>query len=512
MKKLQWLIEAITWEKLSQKEDKYLKFVDKNRIISVFDSNLNFIYVNKAMEKISWFTKKELLWKSIWIIREWDDVKTSKMYLKILKILKQGDIWSWEIVNKAKNWKLFWNMKEVTPIFNSNNEFIWFISIWIDTTQNHYIENEIVKEYKELTDKVSWIIILNADFSIKYVNKKMKSFFCDNKKDFIWMDYSEIIKPSLNPNFEDMYSTVKSWKLFNGDIFFQNKRGISHWFLNTFFPIYQKNAHQITWYISIMQDITEMKLAELTKTDFIKIASHELRTPLTVINWFLEMYLEWYINSPLLDKSLNSQQQELIEEFLTANINPFIKEIHTKSQNTIELINNIFDVAQFQSWDMNIKLETIDLKQAVYICLKDMFVLNKYKNHEISVSFSKKLEKKEHVYIEFDKIKLKQICRNLVSNAINFTDNNWKIEIKIKENNFSKNKITIIVKDNWIWINEENQKKLFQMFSHVWNVEHKVTTWTGLWLYIADKILNKLGWTIIVKSKENYWSEFIVNI
>jgi signal transduction histidine kinase len=91
------------------------------------------------------------------------------------------------------------------------------------------------------------------------------------------------------------------------------------------------------------------------------------------------------------------------------------------------------------------------------------------------------------------------ICiSNILKNAIKHSKNKWEINIKFENN-------TIEIKDNWIWIKEENLNKIFER-----NYSEQKWTWTWLWLSIIQKIINKNWRKIKVESIK--WKETLFKI
>jgi signal transduction histidine kinase len=89
---------------------------------------------------------------------------------------------------------------------------------------------------------------------------------------------------------------------------------------------------------------------------------------------------------------------------------------------------------------------------------------------------------------------------NLIENAINY--NNWNNTITIT---IDKNYISI--KDEWIWIEESEQEKIFNRFYRNKNSSLYYKNWNWLWLSIVKKVIDLFWWKIEINSKKWVWTE-----
>jgi signal transduction histidine kinase len=109
----------------------------------------------------------------------------------------------------------------------------------------------------------------------------------------------------------------------------------------------------------------------------------------------------------------------------------------------------------------------------------------------------------------WDKSKIQQVLRNLLSNACKFTNERWTIFIELTQVSNTK-QFKFSVKDTGIWIEKENLWKLFKKFSQVWQHLHKTEKWTGLWLAICKEMVNGMQGEITVESV--YWKYTIFSV
>ena len=108
-----------------------------------------------------------------------------------------------------------------------------------------------------------------------------------------------------------------------------------------------------------------------------------------------------------------------------------------------------------------------------------------------------------------DKQKMTLVLQNLLENAVKYTPEFGKIEIKVKNN---KDKLDISVKDNGIGIPEKDKEKLFTKFFRADNVVRMQTEGSGLGLFIVKNIIEMHGGQIKCKSEEGKGTEFIFDL
>lgn len=92
------------------------------------------------------------------------------------------------------------------------------------------------------------------------------------------------------------------------------------------------------------------------------------------------------------------------------------------------------------------------------------------------------------------------ICfSNILSNALKYSKEWWKVEIHVSKDAFS-------VKDYWVWINEKNLEKIFERNYR----ESSDNQWLGIWLSLVKRICDMYHWEIDLQSKKNVYTEVIV--
>lgn len=231
--------------------------------------------------------------------------------------------------------------------------------------------------------------------------------------------------------------------------------------------------------------------ANRAKSEFLANMSHELRTPLNAIIGFSEALGDG-IYGPLNDK-----QRE------------YIKDIERSGIRLLNTINDIIDVSRIEAGVVNIETSEFSLKELIYS--SEAIFSEKAKKHNIEMIYS--VEDGIDI-ITGDQRKLKQVLVNLISNAIKFTPDGGKVNIKARRaSNACEDKgildfIEICVEDTGIGIAKEDMPRLFQPFEQLESPYQKRYEGTGLGLFLIKRLVEMMGGRIWVQSEKGKGSRF----
>lgn len=218
-----------------------------------------------------------------------------------------------------------------------------------------------------------------------------------------------------------------------------------------------------------------------TKNKFFSIISHDLRGPFSGI------------------VSLTELLCDNVSELDSAEIEKFLYQIHESSKNVHYLLENLLDWARNQMNKIEFKLEEINLE----LIIRETIDTLKDQAFKKNLTISYNIEYSESLYS--DKNIIKTILRNLVSNAIKFTQNNENIAIGVSRNS---SEIEISVKDNGIGMNQNTLDKIFRIDEKTTTRGTNGETGTGLGLILCNEFVEKLGGKIWVESAVGNGSNF----
>lgn len=220
------------------------------------------------------------------------------------------------------------------------------------------------------------------------------------------------------------------------------------------------------------------------QTEFVQNAAHELRTPLTIIQAKQELLLQ-EPESKIIDKS--------------EDINIILKE----TKRLTKLIKELMILATADSNELKLKKE----KTNIDILIKDIII--PYKDYAEMQEKEINMDLKFNKEINVDANKINQLMIILLDNAIKYTTENDKIEIKtyVKDG-----KCVIEVADTGIGISEEATKYVFDRFYREDKARSRETGGTGLGLSIAHTIVKLHGGSIKIVPNEPKGTKVIIKI
>lgn len=257
--------------------------------------------------------------------------------------------------------------------------------------------------------------------------------------------------------------------------------GESIWVLFSTFT-YRGGSQRLVAFV----DITEQKLIDSAKSEFVALATHQLRTPIAAIRWNVE----------LLQRSLVGTATESQTKYLKA--------AERNVQRMINLINDFLSVSKLEMGTYATSEEQIELSTFFSNVLEEFS--GKIEEKQIELT---RTEVPAEVVIAIDTRLFQIIVSNLVSNAIKYMHAPGKLELSYQ---LEGNTLTVVVADNGIGIPAGELDKLFTKFYRASNAQSHQAEGTGLGLYIVKQSVEQLGGNISAESKEGVGSRFIVRL
>lgn len=230
---------------------------------------------------------------------------------------------------------------------------------------------------------------------------------------------------------------------------------------------------------------TFAKLAETNKmkTEFLSVVSHQLLTPLSSEKWLLNMLIGQKIGP------VNPEQKEYLE-LLKSN-----------SDKAIKLINDLLNISRIEEERMMFDKKPFNISEAV----KEVFSEQTPAAHAARISLQLTDETDGKIMAIGDKVKIKIVIENFISNAIKYTKENGQIMVILKKED---NNVKLSVADSGVGIPASEKSLIFQKFFRSSNAKRYQTMGSGIGLYISKYMIEKLGGKMGFESEEEKGSVF----
>jgi two-component system CheB/CheR fusion protein len=230
-------------------------------------------------------------------------------------------------------------------------------------------------------------------------------------------------------------------------------------------------------------DITEQRILERQREEFVSIASHELKTPITSLKGYVQIMQDMF----------SSAQDEMAIEI--------IKKLDHQLDRLTVLIKELFDVTRIREGQLKFDISNFDIDKLISEVVNEIQLGTK--KHVIVSDLNARKK------IEADREKVGQVITNLLSNAIKYSPVSDKVIVTSTSTNEN---VTVCVQDFGIGISPDVQKKIFERFFRLSDDKLSQFPGLGLGLYIASEIVKGHGGTIVVKSNKGDGSIFCFTI
>ena len=257
-----------------------------------------------------------------------------------------------------------------------------------------------------------------------------------------------------------------------------------------FYLIFSKKHRERQYEAELKKSAEQAKNASEAKTRFLFNMSHDIRTPMNAIVGF----------SGLLEKNL--QNEKKAKEYLG--------KIQSSSNLLLMIINQILEMARIESGTAVLQLKAEDM-DALF--------------HRVNTVFEEDIRKKNlqyhtvldvrHHYAVCDQTKLQEIMLNIISNAIKYTPEGHSIHVEVHETvseNPSKIRYIFSCEDTGIGISEEYLPHIYEEFSREHTSTENKVPGTGLGLSIIKSMIELMGGSIQVESRQGIGTKFTVDL
>jgi two-component system phosphate regulon sensor histidine kinase PhoR len=232
-----------------------------------------------------------------------------------------------------------------------------------------------------------------------------------------------------------------------------------------------------------MRDVTQQKLAEEMRDQFVDTATHELRTPLANI----KAYAETLALADVID--VEQQKQ-------------FLNTINSEASRLARFVDDLLSVSSMELGSMSLNKQVTELGRMLNEVLAKIRPQVAEKELELDVVLPEKMPEPE-----IDKDKIAAVLVNLLGNAVKYTPSGGRVSFRV---NISDRQIEISIEDTGVGIAEHELPKVFDKFFRSQDPRVQEQTGTGLGLALAQEVVRLHGGKITVESEINKGSTFSV--
>ena len=175
------------------------------------------------------------------------------------------------------------------------------------------------------------------------------------------------------------------------------------------------------------------------------------------------------------------------------------------NERMIKLVSEMLDILKLESGAGVMKKEEISVSKLA----EDLSLMTESTSHKLGVTLRNMLKNHKGLSVQSDFQILRSILEGFVSNAINYSHNGQEVVLDAEE---EPGAITIFVKDSGIGIPKDEQKKISERFYRATNAKVFKPDGTGLGMYTALMLAEKIGAKISFESKEGTGSTFYLRV
>lgn len=503
------IVEDITERKIREEKLRRLLSVveQSSEGLALTDFNGSILFVNNAFASMHGYTPKELLGKHLSIFHTPEQMPQVEA---ANKQIKESGSFNGEIWHVRKDGSVFPSLMQNTLFYDETGNPTGIIGTLKDITEIKKAEEDLIKSevsYRDLFNNATdAIYIQDTEGRFVDVNEGSVKMYGYPREYFIGKTPEFLSAPGKN----DMDETIRCvQKAFAGE-----PQRFEFWGIDKNGRVFPKEVRLNNGIyfgqdvvIAFAQDITARKEMEQDlinakekaeesdklKSAFLANMSHEIRTPMNAIIGFSQL---------LSDYQLAQDERE-----------HYISLIQNSGNDLLNLIDDIIDISKIEAGQLKVFKSQYFLDNIlsdIYDSYNE-FIKTKKDKTGLKLKYNKP-DRGEKVVIHTDIDRFKQIIRNLISNAIKFTDFGL-VEFGFTTDIDKKNpQIQFYVKDTGIGIPKDKLEIIFESFRQANVSDTKIYGGTGLGLTITKKMVEILGGRIWVKSTPGQGSTFYFTI
>lgn len=442
---------------------------------------------NTGAENIFGWKANEIIGKSItltYLPNHQEDFEQIR-----LSVLTGHPVENFEMQALHKNGTILWLEKTIVAIKDQYGKPLSIASIVQDISNEKLMRDELAKNEKKFRDFVEtieeWFWEINIHCLFTYSNAIIEKILGYTAEEILKTNMLVLLPKNSQAEIENQIknciSKKKGWS--KRVLAWQHKDGSVRWLESNANPILDAE-NRVIGFRGADRDITERKLIEKSKNEFIAMVNHELRTPLTSILGALGLMRA--------DKTLTEKLANLTDI------------AYRNSERLVSIVSDIIDVEKVELGKIEFELKPVSLVNII----------------DESIAASRSIAEKLGIHVVkegtftntnvlADHRRLVQVMMNLLSNAFKFSPPNGTVYISMQ---FLEQFVRVSIRDQGKGIPNEFKNKIFERFAQADSSDSRLASGAGLGLNISRSLIEGMNGKIFFTSELNKGATFYFDL
>jgi PAS domain S-box-containing protein len=462
------------------------------------------VYVNDAVERYTGYSEEELIGETPRILQ---GEETAREGLdRIREALENWEEVRETVLNYTKDGTPFWNEIYIAPIADETGWYTHWVSVQRDVTEQRETAQILARQTAYLggviESAMDAIITVDQAQNVRVFNPAAERMFGYDAAEVVGKPIDILIpddKEETHRNLIEAFATSEDVHRRMGKrnhVEGQRRDG-------TVFPaeasVSKVKVADEVQFVAILRDVTEREnrqreleraIDEAEEASRLKSAllanmNHEVRTPLTSITGF----------------------SEIMMEDLSEPHDRHAKLVHQSSQRLMQTLDAVMQFSQLEAGAEALSFETVDLHTELRVVAERLQPAAEAQHVDLDIDAPS-----TPVNGSWDRTAVRRIVRNLLENAIKFSDRGTTVHVRVAMTSDDDLPAEIRVADSGIGIGKDAQERIFDPFVQESEGLRRRYEGTGLGLSIVQRLTHALGGAVDVQSKRGEGATFTVRL